>query len=338
MVVQTKSAVTRVRPAMVWPRLALPLWVTFTLKKVFHLTGVLLGVTFLVSVMLSFLPGDAARAILGDTASDEQVAVVRADLGLDKSVLARYWDWLAAALHGDLGTSYRTGEPVWDALMERLPVSIELMVLVQVFALGVAIVLALWVTYRPDGWLDKITSLWAFGGISIPHFVLALGLIYFFSVSLGWLPASGFVPFAESPSENLKYMALPALALAMEPAAVYLRLLRNDLRTSLGEEYVLAVQAKGMSSFNILVRQMLRPSSFSMVTLAGINTARLIGSAVVIETIFALPGLGRLLVDSVTARDFVMIQALVAVIAVIYVVVNALIDLIYLFLDPRVRA
>lgn len=306
-------------------------------QRLVHLVGVLLGVTFLVSLLLDMLPGDPARAILGDGASEEQVQVVRNELGLDQPVLERYWTWLTNAVQGDLGTSYRTGQAVVDTLAERLPVSFELMVLVQILAIAVALGCALWATYRPDGLVDRISTTLAFMGISVPHFVIGLLLVYVVSITFGLLPSSGYRPMSEGLGENLKYLILPALALAVEPAAVYMRLLRNDLRTSLGEEYVLAAQAKGMSSGNILFRQMLRPSSFSTVTLAGIKTGQLIGSAVVIETIFALPGLGRLLVDSLTTRDFVMIQALVALVAVIYVVTNALIDLLYLALDPRVR-
>lgn len=319
-------------------RWAPPRWLTFASRKLGHLVVVLIAVTFLVSLMLDLLPGDPARAILGADATEEQLDVVRRDLNLDKPVLVRYWLWLTAALQGDFGTSYRTGQDVGEAILQRVPVSVELMILVQLLALVVAIAFAVYATYRPGGWIDRVGSMLSLAAISAPHFVIGLFLVFVFAVTLGVLPASGFTPLSAGLWPNLMTMLLPAFALALEPAGVYFRLLRGDMQATMKEDFVLAAQAKGMSASNILLRQVFRPSSFSLVTLAGINTARLIGSAVVIESLFALPGLGRMLVDSVYARDFMSIQALVAVIAVFYVVVNILIDLLYLVLDPRVRS
>ena len=315
-----------------------PRWLGFTAKKIGHLLIVLVAVTFLVSLMLDFLPGDPAQAILGEDATPDQIAQLRAELRLDEPVIVRYLDWVGAALQGDLGTSYRTGQPVGEAILQRLPVSVELMVLVQVIALVTAVILAVWAVYRPNGIVDRISTAWSFAAISAPHFVVGLFLVFVFAVTLGLLPASGFIPLSDGIGPNLSTMILPALALSLEPAGIYQRLLRGDMQSTMKEDFVLAAQAKGMSTRNILFRQVFRPSSFSLVTLAGINTARLIGSAVVIETLFALPGVGRLLVDSINARDFIMIQAIVAVIAVFYVFVNIVIDLLYLVLDPRVRS
>lgn len=316
-----------------------PAWLIFIGKKLGHLAIVLVAVTFLVSVMVDLLPGDPARAILGDNATDEQLAQVRTELRLDDPVIVRYFIWLGNALVGNLGVSIRTGQPVGEAIMQRLPVSLELMVLAQVIALIVAISLAMYAAYRPNGVVDKITTIWSFAAISAPHFVVGLALIFVFSVTLGWLPTSGYVPIAEGGIWlHFSLVLMPAFALALEPAGVYQRLLRGDMQTTMREDFVLAAQAKGMSTPNILLRQVFRPSSFSLVTLAGINTARLLGSTLVIETLFALPGIGRLLVDSVNSRDFVMVQATVAVVAVFYVLVNIIIDLLYMLLDPRVRA
>jgi len=308
-------------------------------KKLAHLVVVLVAVTFLVSAMIDLLPGDPARAILGDNATDEQLAQVRAELRLDEPVFVRYAIWLGNALTGNLGASIRTGQPVGDAIMQRLPVSLELMIIAQIIALVVAVALAMYAAYRPNGVLDKLSTIWSFAAISAPHFVVGLALIFVFSITLGWLPTSGYVTLAEG-GFLLHYslLLMPAFALALEPAGVYQRLLRGDMQTTMREDFVLAAQAKGMSTPNILFRQVFRPSSFSLVTLAGINTARLLGSTLVIETLFALPGIGRLLVDSVNSRDFVMVQSTVAVIAVFYVVVNIVIDLLYLVLDPRVRS
>lgn len=315
-----------------------PRWVSFTTRKFAHLLVVLLAVTFLVSLMLDLLPGDPAQVILGPDATEDQLAIVRAELHLDQPVIVRYWLWLTSALQGDFGTSYRTGQDVGEAILQRVPVSVELMVLVQLIALTVAILFAVIATYRPNGWVDRLGSMLSLTAISAPHFVVGLFLVFVFAVTLGVLPASGFTPMSEGLWPNLMTVIMPAFALALEPAGVYFRLLRGDMQATMKEDFVLAAQAKGMPASNILLRQVFRPSSFSLVTLAGINTARLIGSAVVIESLFALPGLGRMLVDSVYARDYVSIQALVAVIAIFYVVVNIVIDLLYLVLDPRVRS
>lgn len=331
------TAAIPTRPRRV--RRGTPVWVIFLGKKLSHLLVVLVAVTFLVSAMVDLLPGDPARAILGDNATDEQLAKVREELRLDDPVIVRYFIWLGNALVGNLGVSVRTGQPVGEAIAQRLPVSLELMIIAQLIALVVAISLAMYAAYRPNGVVDKLSTIWSFSAISAPHFVVGLGLIYVFSVTLGWLPTSGYVTIAEGGVWlHFTLLLMPAFALALEPAGVYQRLLRGDMQTTMRDDFVLAAQAKGMSTPNILFRQVFRPSSFSLVTLAGINTARLLGSTLVIETLFALPGLGRLLVDSVNSRDFVMVQATVAVIAVFYVVVNIIIDLLYLVLDPRVRS
>lgn len=316
-----------------------PAWLVFVSKKFGHLVLVLVGVTFLISLMLDFLPGDPARAILGDNATDEQLAQVRSELRLDDPVFIRYFVWLGNALQGDLGVSSRTGQPVWEAIVQRVPISLELMVLAQGIALVAAIALAVYAAYRPNGIIDRLTTVWSFAAISSPHFVIGLLLVYVFAVTFAVLPSSGYQPISDvGVWGHYSLLLMPAFALALEPAGVYQRLLRGDMQVTMREDFVLAAQAKGMSAPNILLRQVFRPSSFSLVTLAGINTARLLGSTVVIETLFAIPGLGRLLVDSVNSRDFVMIQATVAVIAVFYVIVNIVIDLLYLALDPRVRS
>lgn len=297
----------------------------------------LLIVTLLVSLMLTITPGDPAAAILGENATPQQLAQTRASLGLDDPFLVQYWRWLTHALQGDFGTSYRTHQPVLEAIGQRVPVSLELMVLVQFLAIGLAIPAAIYAAYRPGSFGDTALTSAAFGLIATPHFVVGLLLTYLLSVQLGWLPATGFVPLSDGIGPNLRTLILPAIAMAAEPSGVYQRLLRGDLRATLQQDFILAAQAKGMSSFNILVRQALRPSSFSLVTLAGLNTARLIGGMVIVESLFALPGVGRLLIDSINARDIVMVQGIVALVAIAYVLLNPLIDLAYLLLDPRVR-
>ena len=221
----------------------LPPGLTFALRKIAHLVFVLLAATFLVSAMLDLLPGDPARAILGEEATPDQIQTLRASLRLDEPLHIRYLAWLGDALHGDLGTSYRTGQPVAEVIMDRLPVSIELMVIVQVIALVAAISLAVYSTYRPNGWVDRVSSTWAFAAISAPQFVVGLILVYVFAIALGWLPASGYRPIEDGLGQNLMFLLLPAFAMALEPAGVYQRLLRADMQTTMNEEFVLAAQA-----------------------------------------------------------------------------------------------
>lgn len=310
---------------------------TRVVRRLAHLTTVLLVVTFLVALLLNMLPGDPAQVIAGDNATAEQVAQVRADLHLDQSIWVQYGHWMGGVLSGDLGTSYRTGQTVLDAVLQRLPVSLQLMLMAQAIAILVAIPLALLMAHRPRGLLARFGNLGSVIAISTPEFVLALGLIFLGAMTFGWFPATGFVPMSDGIGANIWSMMLPALAVAIEPAGTYLRLLRGDLERTLQDDFILAAHAKGMSTTNILFRQALRPSSISLTTLAGLNIARLLGTAVVVESIFGLPGMGRLMVESINASDLVMVQGVVCVIALAYVLVNALTDLAYPLIDPRMR-
>lgn len=307
------------------------------LRRSAHLVIVLTVVTFLVSTLLALLPGDPAHVIAGENATPEQIATVRAELHLDESAISRYGAWLGDVLRGDLGTSYRTGQAVIDAIAQRLPVSLQLMVMAQLIALLVAVPLAVWTAHRPRTLLGRSSQPASVLAISTPEFVLGLILIYVGAMQLGWFPATGFLPLGDGLGANLQTMILPALAIAAEPTGTYFRLLRLDMSRTLGEDFILAANAKGMSTANVLFRHALRPSSLSVATLAGLNTARLLGTVVVVESLFGLPGMGRLLVESINSSDLIMVQGVVCVIALAYVAVNALTDILYPLLDPRVR-
>lgn len=302
-----------------------------------HLLAVLIGVTFLVSFMLDVLPGDPAESIAGQQASPEQIERIRHELNLDRSVPVRYALWVANIVRGDLGISYRTSQPIGDAILQRLPVSLELMILGQLVAICVAVLIGVYAGWRPRSWIGRLTTPGTVLAISTPEFVFALGLIYVGAILLGWFPATGFTPLSEGLGANLLTVALPAAAISLEPIGAYIRLLRSDLVRTLGQDFMLAAKAKGMTVPNLLFRQALRPSSLSFVTLAGLNTARLLGSVVVVESLFGIPGIGRLLVESINYADIMTVQAVVVVIAVAYVVVNVLTDLAYALIDPRVR-
>lgn len=305
--------------------------------QVVRLVVVLFCVTLLTYAIVNILPGDVAIVILGSLATPQDIAGLRADLGLDRPMLVRYFDWLGSALSGDLGRSYRNGEPVVQAILDRLPVSLQLMVMAQVIALGIAIPVALLSVRRPGGLFDRVSASAAFGFLAMPNFMLGIVLIYLFSVTFDLLPATGFTPMSEGLWDNLESMILPSLTLGLIEWTVLMRVLRSDLLTTLKEDFILLARAKGLPQWRVLLQHALRPSSFTLITILGLNIGGLIGGAVIVEQIFALPGVGRLLLGGIFNRDLILVQGTVAFIAVGFVVINFLVDMLYAVLDPRVR-
>ena len=306
-------------------------------RRLLYLLPVLLAVTLLTFLIAALLPGDLAYTILGDQATPEKVEALRAQMGLDLPIWQRYLIWLWSAVQGDLGRSFRTGEMVLNAVLDRLPVSLELMVMAVVLALLIAIPLAIVCAVRSGSGLDRFVTGLAFGKLSLPPFMVAILLIYLFAVELGWLPATGWIPFAEDPIANLRSMVLPALTLAIAEWPVLMRVLRSDMIATLQEDYIAMAKAKGLRPARILLVHALKPSSLTLVTVAGINIGRLIGGTLIVETIFALPGIGRLLIGAIYARDFIILQGVVLFVAVGFVVVNFIVDMLYAVLDPRIR-
>jgi len=309
----------------------------FVGRRLLYLLPVLLAVTLLTFLVVSLLPGDLAYTILGDQATPEKVAALRAEMGLDLPIWQRYGLWLWGVLHGDLGRSFRTGETVWAAVTDRLPVSLELMVIAVVTALLIAIPLAILCAVKSGSAVDRFFTGLAFGKLSLPSFMVAILLIYLFAVELNWLPATGWVPFHEDPVANLRSFILPAVTLAFAEWPVLMRVLRSDMIATLQEDYIAMAKAKGLRPARILLVHALKPSSLTLVTVAGINIGRLIGGALIVETIFALPGIGRLLVGAIYARDFIILQGVVLFVAIGFVIVNFIVDLLYAVLDPRIR-
>jgi peptide/nickel transport system permease protein len=309
----------------------------FVRKKLVQLLLVLLAVTFISFFMLNLLPGNTAEVICGVGGGQECVDQKTEELGLDDPIPVRYVEWLGNALTGDLGSSARNQQPVWEAIQQRLPVTIELLIYSQVLALVVAIPVAVVAAQRNGGIFDRASTTVAFALLAIPNFVLAIVLILLFAVNWKIFPATGYTEFTEDPIENLRSLFLPALTLAVAEMAVYLRLLRTDLIATLQEDYITMAKAKGMPSRRILLRHAFRPSTFSLVTVAGLNMGRLIGGTLIIEVIFALNGLGKYVVDGILGRDYIPVQGGVVVIAVGYVLINFGVDMLYAVLDPRIR-
>ena len=308
------------------------------LRRLAHLVVVLFFVTLFVATLTSMLPGDPVDAIAG-FASPEQKEALREELKLDDPVPVQYGRWVRNFVTGDLGNYYSVtgGRPVMDRVRDSLPVSLQLMVEAQVLALIIAIPLGVFTAYRAGSRFDKSANATAFGLLAIPNFALALVLAYYVGVRWGWLPVSGYVKPSEDLVEHLRRMAMPAIALAVGQIAVYMRLLRSDMIATLQEDFITMAKSKGISPSRVLWRHALRPSSLTLLTVAGLNVGTLIGNAVIIEVIFSMPGLGTLLFEAIQARQYIALQSLVAIIAVAYVLLNVAVDILYSVLDPRIR-
>jgi peptide/nickel transport system permease protein len=309
----------------------------FVARRLLYLVPVLIAVSLLTFLIASLLPGDLAYVILGDQATPEKVAALRADMGLDQPIWWRYLSWLGNVLQGDFGRSFRTGQTVLQVVAERLPVSLELMLLAQLGALAIGIPLAIACAVRNGSAFDRFMTGSAFSMLSVPAFLSAILLIYLFAVELRWLPATGYVPFSEDPIGNLRSFVLPALTLALGEWPVLMRVLRSDMIATLQEDYIAMARAKGLKPSRILLVHALKPSSLTLVTVTGINIGRLIGGTVIVESIFALPGIGRLLLGAIFTRDLVILQGVVLFVAIGYVLINFVVDMLYAVLDPRIR-
>jgi peptide/nickel transport system permease protein len=306
-------------------------------RKVVVMLAVLLVVSFFTFLLTDLLPGDPTIAILGPSATTQARAELRQQLGLDKPLVERYFNWLGNAFEGNLGKSYVNQESVGTAISQRLPVTLELLVLSQIIALVVAIPLGILAALRPNGLLDRMTTTISFGLLAIPAFTLGVFVVLIFAVDLHLFPATGYTALTANPAQNLRSLFLPSLVLALGSLAVYVRILRADMIATLQEDFVTMARAKGMSTPYILLRHAFRPSTFALVTVIGLNVGTLIGGAILVEQIFALPGIGTLTVSSIFGRDYLVVQGCILVITVGYVLVNFVIDLLYPVLDPRTR-
>jgi peptide/nickel transport system permease protein len=309
----------------------------FLRRKLLHFFLTVVIVSAITFAMIDLLPGDAANVFTGPEASVETVAAIRHEMGLDAPAIVRYFRWTFRAVSGDLGVSLVTQEPVWDALVAQLPVTLELLVFAQLMALSLAIPAALICAKKPGGVVDRILTTVGFASLSIPNFVMAILLVFFFVLYLGWLPATSFTPLSEGPAANVRSLLLPGLSIALVEWVILFRVLRSDLVATLGEEFILVARSKGLSSIQVLFRHALRPSSLNLLSVIGLQMGHLIGGVLVVETIFALPGIGRLLLTAIYSRDIFMIQGCALWITLGYVSINLLVDVLYAVLDPRIR-
>ena len=309
--------------------------------RIVHLLVVLLLVSIGTFMLLQLTPGDPAISILGSNATPDAVRQMHAQLGLDKPLVQQFGHWLGRAVQGDMGTSVvPPGGSVAGRIGQAVPVSVELAIMAQILALLFAVPIAVWSAYREGGLFDRLFSGVSFGLLSVPTFVSGLVLALLFSLQWRLLPRSEWVRLTSTQGigANLSHALLPAVTLALGELAVYGRLLRADMAHTLGEEFIATARAKGMPTRRVLFNHALRPSSFSLVTLSGVSLGRLIGGTVIVEVIFGIPGIGSLLVTAVGSGDYPLVQGIVLVVAVIYVVINQVVDLSYRLIDPRTRS
>lgn len=306
----------------------------YVLRRLPQLVLVLFAVTLLTFLSLNLL-GDPLKAILGPQYADKELrAELREDLNLDQPIPTRYVTWLADAAQGDLGRSYNTRESISEILKDRIPVSALLMVYAQVLALGLALPIAIIAGYKADSWFDRSTTTVSFGFVAVPSFALGVILLYFLAVQNDIFPSRYL---DDSFGDQLYSLFLPALTLALPAAATYARLLRADIIRTLQEDFITTAKSKGVKPTRVLVRHALRPSSFSLLTVFGLQVGALLGGALVIENIFSIPGIGKAVVDAIFRKDYLVVQSVVLIVATTYVIVNFMVDALYNFLDPRVR-
>lgn len=297
----------------------------------------LLLVSIATFMLLELMPGDPVDSLAPEGASDEVREQIRVAYGLDQPLMTRYLDWMGGLLQGDLGSSFQTKVPITETLLERGPVSLELAILAMLAALLIAVPLGAYSAYRQGGLVDRVTTFLTSATLAIPAFVLGVVAVWIFGVQLGWLPIVGWTSFAEDPAEHVRSMILPVFTLAAGECVLFIRVLKNDMIATLQQDHVLSARARGLPTWRILVRHALRQSSFSLVTVSGVALGRLIGGTVIVEMIFSIPGMGSWVVTAINYRDFVVVQAVVLMSALVYLVMNTLVDLAYPLLDPRVR-
>lgn len=302
---------------------------------------VMLGVSILVFVSIRLVPGDAITAMLGTEAgllTPDQRAALEAYFGIDQGWFTQYWRWLAGAVQGDLGVSVTFGKPVLDVILERFPLTLELALLSMVIALAIGLPAGIFAATRNEQPSDLAVRILAMIGQSTPNFVFALLAIYVLSVGFGVLPAMGeFTHFLENPLRNLGQMILPALTLGFAFAAAVTRISRSAMLDILSDDYIRTARAKGVPARKVIWRHALPNALIPVVTLSGVEFGYLLGGAVIVEQIFALPGLGRMVLDAILQRDYALVQGSVLFIALNFMIVNLLVDLAYAMLDPRIR-
>ena len=306
------------------------------IKKILMMVPILIVVSIILFILMDMLPGDAASSMAASDSTEQQIEQMREELGLNRPAYIRYLDWVWQMLHGDFGTSLITNTPVAEKIKVRLPVTLELSVLAMIVAVVIAIPTGIIAAVNRNSHLDTVSSVIAMAGVAVPHFWLAMLLIMLFSLKLGWLPASGYISFIENPGKNLTYMIMPALAIGVSFAATVMRQTRSAMLEVLGQDYIITAKSKGIAWALVVCKHALRNCLIPVVTVISMQLGRLIGGAVICETMFVMPGLGRGIIDGILSRDYPSVMGMIMIVAFFVVAINTLVDVIYIFIDPRV--
>lgn len=309
----------------------------FLLKRIAAVVPVLAVVAVIVFLLLRLSPGDPAVIIAGDSASAQDIEAIRRSLGLDRPLLGQFCEWIWRLLHGDFGVSIFTGMPVLKLIMQRVEPTLWLAALTMAFAIVLALPMGVWAAWKADTWIDRLFSALSVVAFSLPVFLIGYALVYGFSTRLGWLPVQGFKSLADGAVPFMRHLILPVVSGGLIYTALLARMTRATMLEVLGEDYIRTARAKGLPLSRLLLRHALKNAAVPIVTTIGLGIAMLLGGVMVTESVFAIPGIGRLTVDSILRRDYPVIQGIVLVTSLAYVAINLAIDLLYGFFDPRIR-
>ncbi len=306
-------------------------------RRIFTLLPVLLVVAVVDFLIIHLTPGDPASVMLGPQATLEELSQLREHLGLNLPIYLQFWNWLLGVLHGDLGTSIFMNMPVTEAIWEHVGPTVSLTLLAEIIAILIALPLGIMAAKSRGSWKDQTFMVIALLGISVPSFWIGLNLIMLLAIKLDWLPSSGYQPLSKGLFTHLKYMIMPAISLGVMQAALIARMTRSSMLEVLNENYIRTAEAKGLKQRIVIMKHALRNAFIPILTVIGLSFATLIGGAVVTETVFNIPGLGKLIVNSVMRRDYEVIQGTILMVAACYVLINLAVDMLYAIIDPRVK-
>lgn len=299
---------------------------------------VLVVVAVVIFAVLRLTPGDPATLVAGDAATPEQVEAIRRNMGLDQPVIVQFGRWVGDMLRGDFGISLISGKPVSELILSRMGATVSLTILTLLFTLLVSLPVGVLSAWYQGKALDRAVMAGSVVGFSVPVFIVAYLLILVFAIELRWLPVQGYKPLAAGLWEHLRHLILPAISLSTVYIALITRIVRTSVIDTLGEDYIRTARAKGLPEWSVLSRHALQNAAVPILTIIGISITMLIGGVVVTESVFNIPGLGRLVLDSVLSRDFTVIQTLIVLFSLVYILINLLIDISYTLVDPRIRS
>jgi peptide/nickel transport system permease protein len=309
----------------------------YFIQRIVWALPILFGISLIAFFVVRFVPGDTVTTLLGAHYNEEQAAFLREKLGLDRPVVVQYVIWMKGIFQGDFGESTFTSQPVLASIIERLPVTLELACISLLFAVCIGVPVGAIAAVKRNTFIDYLAGIWGMLGVSIPNFWFATLLVLLFSLKLGWLPSGNFVPLNTSVVDNLKSIIMPGFALGAAVSAVVMRMARSAMLEVLDQDYIEMARAKGVPPHLLVFKHALKNALVPILTVLGIQAGYLLGGSVVIEQVFSLPGIGRLALQAITNRDYALLQGTILFVATGFIVINLVVDLLYAFINPKVR-